>query len=387
MDQQTRNYLSQLSHQKIPENCLPNQFYQDEEIHLQEMKLLFAAQWAAVDFAHEVPEPGDAKPVEFVGVPLLLVRDRENQIRVYQNVCRHRGMILVSEPTRLGSVITCPYHAWCYGLDGKLRGTPMVGGHESNSHPDVKRDQLGLIEVQSHVQFGTIFVNLDGQAAPFTDHFAGIQERYAEFIGRPAHFAGAESAFDLTVQSNWKLAVENYCESYHLPFIHPELNKYSKIEDHYDFNGLNFSGQGTKVYNPATGDGSQTFPAYPDLSDHWQRGAEYPCLFPNLLFGLHRDHIYGMILLPQSAGQTRENVAIFYTDEAVSANEFTTMRTDSANRWRSIFEEDIGVVEGMQRGRHAPGFDGGRLSPVLDGATHDFHRWAATQWLKAPQVD
>ena len=379
MNQQLRDYLSQLADQQTPKNCLPNQFYQDEQSHREEMKVLFARQWAAVEFAHAIPEPGDAKPVEFAGAPLLLVRTKEGAVKVYQNVCRHRGMILVEEPTKLQSVITCPYHGWCYGLDGRLRGTPMVGGHTENSHPDIKRDELGLLEVPSHVEFGTIFVNLDGNAAPFAEHFGELHEKWSEFIGRPTIFAGPESEFNLTVKGNWKLAVENYLDSYHLPFIHPGLNSYSPVQEHYDYVGSNFAGQGSNAFRRAVGDGDRTFPLYPGLADKWLKGAEYPCLYPNLLLGLHCDHIFCMILMPLDHLTTLEKTAIFYADDQAKTAEYQDMRQEAANGWKEVFQEDIGVVEGMQRGRLAPDFDGGRLSPVMDGATHAFHKWAARE--------
>jgi choline monooxygenase len=91
------------------------------------------------------------------------------------------------------------------------------------------------------------------------------------------------------VACNWKLAVENYCESYHLPWVHPGLNSYSRLEDHYNIVApRSFSGQGTTVYAPALGDAA--FPDFPGLPAKWDTAAEYVALYPNVLFGVHRDH-------------------------------------------------------------------------------------------------
>src|SRR3546814_11312485 len=87
-----------------------------------------------------------------MGLPLLMVRDKEGRVRVYNNVCRHRGMILVDQPTRMSGVIRCPYHSWCYDLNGKLRSTPHVGGPSINAHEAVTRHELGLKGVGAHVR-------------------------------------------------------------------------------------------------------------------------------------------------------------------------------------------------------------------------------------------
>ena len=129
---------------------LPNRFYTDKGVFEEEKRRLFAGNWAGLGFAKDAPEPGDAVPVAFLGQPLVMVRDRAGVLRVFHNVCRHRGMILIDKPGRIERTIRCPYHAWCYELDGRLRATPHVGGPGANRHPDIRREELGLIEVRSH---------------------------------------------------------------------------------------------------------------------------------------------------------------------------------------------------------------------------------------------
>ena len=106
-------------------------------------------------------------PIDYLGAPLLLLRDKAGEIRVFENVCRHRGMILVEEKRRFGGVIRCPYHSWCYSLDGKLRATPHVGGPGVNAHESVNPETTGLTEVRSAVFMDVVFVNLNGQAPEF----------------------------------------------------------------------------------------------------------------------------------------------------------------------------------------------------------------------------
>ncbi len=360
---------------------LPSEHYVDLETYEREKGPLFHQTWAALEFASEVPNPGDAIPTELLGVPLLVLRDREGKVRVFENVCRHRGMILVDKPRNIPGAIRCPYHSWCYGLDGRLVSTPHVGGPGQNLHDDIHRDELGLFEVRSHVFRDVVFVNVSGDAPPFEEHAADLIERWKEF-DKTDYRPENDSSFTLDVACNWKLAVENYCESYHLPWVHPGLNAYSRLEDHYHImNPGHFSGQGTTVYSPRLGDGSKAFADFEGLSDKWDTGAEYIALYPNIMFGVHRDHVYSILLVPKGPARTLERVVIRYAQPESLSAEFDELRRINEEQWHEIFVEDIGVVEGMQSGRHSTAFDGGKFSPVMDTPTHTFHAWVANQML------
>ena len=360
---------------------LANRFYVDPPTYELEKEKVFFRNWAAIGFAKDIPGPADAMPVTFLGQPLLAVRDRQGVVRVFQNTCRHRGMILVDEPVRLRGMIRCKYHSWCYTLSGELRSTPHVGGPGHNLHEGIDRAELGLIEVRSHVWRDVIFVNISGDAPNFEDYARDLIDRWAAF-DRPIHHGGADSSFRLDVRTNWKLAVENYCESYHLPWVHPGLNAYSRLEDHYHIIGQGpFAGQGTTVYNPALGNGSRAFSDFADLPEKWNKAGEYVALFPNVLFGVHRDHVYAILLEPTGPEMVTEHVEIYYADEAMTGPEYADLRAENARLWKGIFEEDIGVVEGMQKGRHGLRFDGGKFSPVMDAPTHAFHHWVASQFI------
>ena len=323
-------------------------------------------------------------PVEFLGIPMLIARDRAGGVRVFQNTCRHRGMILVRERTNLSGVIRCPYHSWCYDLDGRLRTTPHVGGHGTNVHPELNRSELGLWEFRSHVWMGVVFVNVSGTAKPFAEYAAPAMDRWSEFGDQPLHYSGPDSAFDLEVAGNWKLAVENYCESYHLPWVHPGLNSYSKLSDHYHIEAPgSHSGQGTRVYRPQLDASGSRFDDFAGLSEKWNASAEYLALYPNVLFGVHRDQVYAIILQPSTQDRTRERIALFYASETMCGPAWRELRSANTAAWKTVFEEDVFVVEGMQRGRHGPLFDGGRFAPAMDGPTHVFHLWIADRFADA----
>ena len=250
-----------------------------------------------------------------------------------------------------------------------------MGGPGHNTHETIKREDLGLIEVRSHIWRDVVWINVSGDAPAFEDAMRDIIARWSEF-DLPLYHGGHDSKITLEVNTNWKLAVENYCESYHLPWVHPGLNSYSKLEDHYNIEKPGeFSGQGTMVYRQLTNENGETFPDFADVGSKWNEQAEYIAVYPNVLLGVHRDHAFAIILEPRGHDRTVEHIHLYYA--VPDSDEGLRMR--NTQLWKTVFEEDIFVVEGMQKGRHATNFDGGRFSPVMDSPTHCFHDWVAAK--------
>ena len=384
--------FSQFDLEKIKDNVhtdiekargLPNEFYTSDQYLQLEKEKVFSPNWVCVASIADVPSPGSAIPVDFLGVPLLVLRNKDGEIKTFHNVCLHRGMTLVEKPKKFSGALTCPYHAWCYNLDGKLIKTPKAGGPDSDKSclPDI--DFMNLKSVRTHVWMGCIFVNLNEQADDFEKINAPLMERWHEYSNAPLIHAGEDNHFSLDLNCNWKLGVENYCESYHLPWVHPGLNSYSRLEDHYHIESDCYSGQGTTVYNPNFGEGCLPFPNHlgmngKGLDKKWDLSAEYVSLYPNLLLGVHRDHFYSIRIEPVTANSCREVVDIFYYDEKTLGDEYKSTRIKNKEMWRSVFLEDVFAVEGMQKGRYSPVFDGGRFTPAMDGPTHCFHKWIAS---------
>ena len=356
---------------------LPNDHYISEAVFEEEKIAILFDNWSAIGFGKDIPEKGDAKPINFVDMPLLMVRDKNGEINVFQNTCRHRGMILVEEPTNITGMIRCPYHRWCYSLNGELRATPMVGGTGIHTHEAIKHDELGLFKIRSAVWQDIVFVNISNNAQEFRDSASKTIERWKEFE-KPLHHGGDSSSFILKLNTNWKLAVENYCESYHLPSIHPELNTTSSIKDHYHIEEPgHFSGQGSHVYNQMKSEGGDFFPDFEGLTKKWDTTSEYIALYPNVLLGVHRDHFFSIIIHPISSEKSIEHVSIYYAKKPKEMTHLKNLIDKNAHFWKEVFLEDVGVIEGMQRGRKGLMFDGGKFSPVMDSATHCFHQWVA----------
>ncbi|MDX1402391.1 MAG: aromatic ring-hydroxylating dioxygenase subunit alpha [Kiloniellales bacterium] len=357
---------------------LPNEAYTSLAYGELERDRLFAPSWMAIGVGASLPKPGDARPVEILGQPLMMLRDRNGEIQVFHNVCSHRGVELITKSCNVGSAITCPYHSWTYSLDGSLRATPMIGGTGKHTCPGFDKKRHGLKPVRSAVWADIIFVNLSGAGPRFGDFIAPLEERWADFDLSMLRHGGADSRIQFDLNCNWKLAVENYCESYHLPWVHPVLNSYSKLEDHYHIElEDHFSGQGSLAYIPSLSDDGRRLPAFEGLAEKWYKGGEWVALYPNVLLGIHADHFFVIVLEPVSMERTREHIELYYLPEAAETDEYGDLRRNNIEAWREVFSEDVGVVEAMQRGRASPAFTGGAFSPVMDGPTYCFHKWAA----------
>ncbi len=362
---------------------IPNEYYTRSECFEMEGEHLFNKGWFAVGFVKDLPQPGYALPVNYFNNPLLVVKSKQDkQIRVFQNVCRHRGMILIEKPTVLKGAIRCPYHSWCYKQTGEVVATPHIGGPGYNYHSGIDKSELSLLEVRSHIWRDVIFVNPDGMAPPFEEVHQPLLDRWSVFE-QPMYSDMTDSSFKLEVNGNWKLAVENYLESYHLPWVHPGLNSYSKLEDHENIVEYgHYSGQISHKYIPQYTTGKQ-FADFKNLGPEWDTKGEYIVLFPNLVLGVQKDHIFNLIIEPLAPNKIREHIQLYYSDPSMLADEYRETRQENAKLWKNVFEEDIFVVEGMQKGRYAKGFDGGRFSPIMDEPTHVFHDWYARKILNS----
>ena len=367
---------------------LPNECYLSNDYLEFEKEKIFKNNWTMIGVASSVPNPGDAKPFNLLGIPILIVRNKENEVKVFHNVCSHRGFKLVDQECKLKNVIRCPYHSWSYDFNGKLTVTPHIGGLGKHEVEGFDKNNSNLKEIKSNIWMDLIFININSNAKPFEDFIKPLEDRWSKFISKKDQKLIRHSTdngyFNMTVNSNWKFAIENYCESYHLPWIHPELNKVSNISDHYHIEdeNLNFSGQGSNKYSQQF-DGNIKFKCFPNWPTELSEKSEYVSLYPNVMLGIHIDHFYAFWLEPISNNQTKEHFELYYVgDESASSDEFKDIREKNFAFWQEVMNEDVTAIEGMQNGRNSPAYNGGNFSPVMDTPTLMFHKWVATNLTK-----
>ena len=362
---------------------LPNECYTSPEYLMFEREKIFTDKWTVIGVASSVPNVGDAKPYNLLGIPLIILRDKEKKIRVFHNVCSHRGFKLLDKPCSLKNVLRCPYHSWSYDFKGKLIATPHIGGLNIHESEKFDKSLSNLKEVRSKVWMDIIFININNNETKFEEYIKPLESRWSKFISKEDQnllvHSNDHGYFSLEVKSNWKFAIENYCESYHLPTIHPELNKVSNISDHYHIQGLpnRFAGQGSNKYDQPI-KGNKKFDCFKKWPKELTKNSEYIALFPNVMIGLHVDHFYAFWLEPISINETKEHLALYYVGEdSANGKELKNMRKENTKFWKDVMSEDVKAIEGMQEGRNSPAYNGGNFSPVMDNPTHQFHKWVA----------
>lgn len=382
------NKIERVKKPILEANGLPNECYINKDYVNIERDTVFFNNWSVIGSASSLKEIGDVKPYNFLGVPLLILRDKSDQIKVFHNVCSHRGFKLIQEPCKLKNMIRCPYHSWSYDLSGKLIATPHVGGMNKHEAKGFEKSKSNLKEVRSFVWMDLIFVNLNNNAKSFEERIKPLEERWSKFISKEdqklIRYAKDFGYFNMEVNSNWKLAIENFCESYHLPWIHPELNRVSNIEDHYHIEDLEetFSGQGSNKYSQQF-DGNRKFSTFPNWPKDLYQNSEYVSLFPNVMIGIHVDHFYAFWLEPLSNNKTREHFEMYYVGEdSAESDELKDMREKNFKFWQEVMNEDVRAIEGMYQGRNSPAYNGGNFSPVMDTPTLMFHKWVANNLTK-----
>ena len=363
---------------------MPNPAYTDPQCFEFERDYILAKNWTAIGFVDQLGN-SMVRPLDFMGLPILLTRSKDGQVKVFHNVCSHRGMKLVDEEKKTNGLIVCPYHSWTYSVEGELKATPHIGGVGVHTVKGFRCENRGLKEIRSHIWLGIVFINLDGNAPVFEEDASVAIARARSLMGESgeAELCAPASDGELTmeVQCNWKLAVENYLEAYHLPFIHPGLNSYSPLSEHSCvIHGEKTAGQLTTTFDPKL-DSENPLPMFSQWDPERIRNGDYPVVYPNLLLGFQANHVFAMIIHPLTPTSSREELALFYVGEGAKDPVFDAARKANLKDWSKVFSEDIGPCERMQVGRRSPGYNGGAFSPELDLCSHHFHKWIASQYM------
>ena len=351
---------------------LPNEAYTSDSFLRQEYLEVLGKSWIGVAFDDDVATPGDLYPVQAAGQPLVVLRDHQQRIRVFHNVCRHRGAKLVDRPCSNKRQIVCPYHAWAYGLDGELNATPNFRGPDFKERVSFDKGTQDLVEVRSAVWNHVVMVNLSGDAMPLDEWTRELDQRWSSY-DLDNTVAGKEVTYD--IDTNWKLALENFLESYHLPVVLPTLNTYSPLSDHLVLVENRIMGQISLNYQPE--DGGRGLPRFANLPADRETRAEYLLLFPNLMLSVTPDHFRVTLNNPIAAESTHQRWRFFFVGEESADASYEAARAGVAQRVDSYTQEDISILERLQAGRHSPAYDGGRFSPYHETTTHHFQKLVA----------
>jgi Rieske 2Fe-2S family protein len=344
---------------------LPREAYCAPAAYAAEQERIFGERWVCVGRSAELEQAGDYMLAEVAGESLIVVRDRASQLHAHYNVCRHRGTRMCGEERgRFGETIQCPYHAWTYGLDGRL-----VGARHMQETPGFDKADWPLRSAAAAEWEGFIFVNL-GAAPPFAQAFAPLLGRFADW-GIGGLRRGAQVVYD--VAANWKLIVQNYSECYHCPLIHPALVELSPWQSgRNDLSEGPFLGGYMELNHASmTSGGATRRPPIGRVSGANLQRVYYYALFPNLLLSLHPDYVMAHTLWPQGVGQTRVVCEWYFDPQTMARADFDP--GDAVSFWDMTNRQDWHVCELSQLGVSSRAYTPGPYAQI-EGLLWQFDR-------------
>lgn len=323
---------------------LPKHYYIDPEVYEREKEAIFAKVWNYACHKSQILEPGSYATCMVADQNIAVLRGQDGALRAFYNVCSHRAHELLTGCGK-AKLITCPYHAWTYHMDGRLRtavGQKRVEGFEA--------EEFGLkpVKVEEYADF--IFVNLDPHARPLRELAGNLEAEMRKYCPDLSKLKFARRlTFEL--KANWKNVADNFLECYHCSTAHPAFVDLVDIQNYrtktYGIYSSHMSppGRSNNAAYCFTPGQDSVFAAW------W--------LWPNLTFNVFPGpgNISVLHMMPTGPETVREHFDVFYLDETPTASEEDAIRyIDTV-----LQPEDIGLVESVQRGLHSRGYAQGRF--------------------------
>ena len=349
---------------------LPGPLYTDASVFAAETEKIFSRTWQVVGHGSQVEKPGDYFTTNLVGELLVFARGLDGQLRGFYNVCRHRAGP-PAEGCGSRKLFRCGYHGWTYGLDGALISATEIEGVQG-----FRPEDFALVPVRTEEWFNLAFANLDPQAQPLRESLAELPQQAEKF---PFATMKLFERRTYDMKCNWKTYVDNYLEGYHLPSVHPGLNReldYNAyvVEPHVrcpDDHGLERGWEGyVRQFSPIRG--AQPGDATPRRYQEAREGltTDYFWIFPNWMLNCYPDNISLNIVLPI---EPERSLAIFdwYLPEKDHA---TPAAKASVEFSHQIQLEDVAICETVQKNLHSRSYSRGRFSVKQEKGVHAFHR-------------
>jgi Rieske 2Fe-2S family protein len=343
-------------------STLPGRYYYDPALYEQEQECIFSQMWVCAGRADTIAGPGAYQVVTVGRESIILVRDREERLRAFYNVCRHRGARLCTGAAgRLKGSIQCRYHAWTYGLDGRLIGAPNV-----LSDAQFDRMAYGLLPVALEIWEGLIWLNLADDPPPIFPQVSGpVIERFGDYepftrYGMGQLRVGKTIVYD--VRANWKLILENFMECYHCGPMHPEL---CDLLPGFRSGKIYVEGEAAALADGVeafTITGKASRPLLRGLRPQDERSYYGIVVMPNVLLNLLPDHVVVHWLAPEAPDRTRITCAWLFDAEVAARPDFDPM--DAVAIFDLVNRQDWEVCELAQHGVTSRAFrEGGIYVP------------------------
>jgi len=350
--------------------ALPAWAYNHPEMTRLEYERILKPSWQIVCHASSIPKPGDYVTLDLGADSVLAVRSAKGEIQAFHNVCRHRGSRLLEGTGNCRAHITCPYHGWSYRLSGELVGVPA-----RETFPGLDRAQFSLKPVRSQVMLGFVFVCLSGNPPPLEQTWGSFLHEFA-----PHRFEDMVPLGSFYIEHwdcDWKIAMDNYLESYHVPIGHPGL--FRMFTPDYDdqinlptgvARGISWmreresSRWSERMYQRLIGQVSQELP-----EEHRKRWSFYSML-PNLGVDVFPDQMDFFQVLPRGPGKcTIRGGSYALADDR---REMRIARYLCARINRQVQREDEFLCRRVQLGLASGSYEPGPLSR-LENCMLEFH--------------
>ena len=337
---------------------MPQRYFVSPEVFAEEREKIFSRQWVLVGHLSQIPKAGDYLVQEVAGDSLIVLRDKNAVVRGFYNVCRHRGTRLKEHACGHAAAIQCPYHAWTYGLDGKLIGAPHM-----DDVPGFDKADYSLHAVNLALWEGFIFVNLAKQPMPLEEWFAPLAGKFSHWN---MSILRSAKRIEYDVHANWKLMFENYSECYHCPGVHPMLSKVSPYDSaENDLCEGPFLGGFMSITRGAGLTMSGRACALPvggtNAAD--SQRVFYYSIFPNMLLSLHPEYVMVHQLWPQSPERTLILCDWFFHPDAAGVSDPSYNPNDAIEFWDITNKQDWHVCELSQQGIASRAYQPGPYSP------------------------
>jgi choline monooxygenase len=370
--------------------------YTSEAFYELEQQRVFGHSWVGVAMTSELRDPGDFVVVEVAGRSLIVCRNRDGELRAFDNVCRHRGAQICAASGHVARFFQCPYHAWAYDLDGALLGTPLFT--PDSQVPLDQRAAFDMSEIKAFdkadyglypvrvASFGpVVLVCLDPEARAL-DELLGDLGRRLEGYRMDEWEVSRTATYE--IEANWKLIAENFMEYYHLPWVHPGLVKVSPINAHYRWQGPGtYIGFCTSpIESNADEGGWQGLPAISGLDETDAVSARFVVLFPNIALSVLPNHVFVMLMQPTRAGHTSETTYLLTNPESPSDAQREAAIDDLVTFWDSVNREDVEIVEVVQRGLANTSYTGGRMCYRFEESVHRFQNLVIDRMLGVERI-
>ena len=352
------------------EFTLPSHWYTCADIFRIELEHIFSREWVCGGRSDALSQPGSHDVYQISGESILIVRNSDNQLRAFFNVCRHRGSALCATPKNSNEnllpdaritekYIKCPYHAWSYDLDGNLMNAPHM-----NDVEDFNKKDFPLHTVGCHEWGGFFFLNLTSSDQYLFDHsITEIKRKYSRY---PLDNMIVGKEINYSVKANWKVLCENYNECYHCGPVHPEL---CRLVPAFKIKGGSELDWERGVPHREGADtisftGVSNLSVFKGLNEDELSRHKGDLVYPNLFLSFAKDHVVAFILRPIDYGNT-DVKCLFLFDEA-EAGKPEQYFEDIVDFWDLVNRQDWEICSRVQQGLQSRVHERGLLSPMED---------------------